>query len=188
VLVQALSGLAAPARCIPGTSSVCASLKMPRFHFRRGGVSVSWADMAGPVVLLAVAAGGCSFRVMGGSRNAGGQAQLEEMVEQRIENQVQVGEVGVLIAVTSRTRWCWSGRIAPSRGRRCIRARPTYPCTGQTQGTDDKRWALHVHQRMRRCRHQVKARGTMSVHEVCHGVGRGRSMLCISRLSLATAL
>jgi hypothetical protein len=84
VLVQARSGLAAPACCVPGTSSVCASLRMPRFHFRRGAASVSWADMAGPVVVLAVAAGGCSFRqglVMVGSRNAGGQAQLEEMVE-----------------------------------------------------------------------------------------------------------
>jgi hypothetical protein len=140
---------------------------MPRFHLRRGAASgVSSADMAGPVlvVVLAVAAGGCSFRqgiFMAGSRSAGGQAQ--ELVEQRRKYQVQVREIGVLVVVTTRTR----SSCAPSRGRRCIRARPIYPCTGQTRRPDDMRWALHVHSGCggvgTRCKHEERwcARGVL---------------------------
>jgi hypothetical protein len=99
VLVQALAGLAAPIGCVPGTSSVCASLNMPKFHLRRGAASLSPADMAGPVVvivvLLAVVAGGCSFRqgvmlTMVGGGSAGGSTLKKD--EQRMEYPVQERE------------------------------------------------------------------------------------------------
>jgi hypothetical protein len=99
VLAHAPPGLGAFFGCAPGTSSVSASLSMPRFHFRRGAASCSPAGMA-EVVVLPVAAGGCFLRqgvmltMVGGRCNAGGEARAEfcvylqpcisEMVEQRI--------------------------------------------------------------------------------------------------------
>jgi hypothetical protein len=103
---------------------------MPRFHFRRGAP----AGTAEVVLAAAVAAGGCSFRQG---------VMLTMAVAQRMDGQVEEGQT----RPSSSHGWLTLNRTAGflSRGRCCIRARPTYPCTRQTQGTDDKRWALHVH-------------------------------------------